>query len=451
MSNESAASGRSRERTSTGLLVLVFLLGLVAGPALYMAEVVKDEDRFVALGERVIDEPAVRETVASEITKITFRSLETDEAIANVLPNGTRSLAVPITRFASEAFSDAAFSLIDTEVAVTAREAALREVHRQLLSDDDEEVVLDLRGVIVRTSREVAGPTIGTGVAKLMSDTDSGRYTVAREGSATSTIFSVVRATPDISLAIGLTSLALLAGGILVARDRRRALVRGGLAIAAAAVMSVLAVAIVINTAGVLAQSPIGPEASRGIAQAISSDFAIIQRFPMMVGLSLAAIGMLLGERKAAVALRALPALIWRRDARGAADAVESVVADNPALARLIVWIAGAMVLGSWPDPTRRVIVTVIVITLLAVGSIWMLTSEGRRAEKWRVAVGLPASTGSEVGASDAPRYQMAVVALVTVVFIFWPSWDRALVVSFFVIAAVLQAAIEVRPAWRSA
>ena len=260
-----------RQRLSTMALVATFVLTILAGPTLYVSSVIEDEDAFVSVADQVFAHPAVRTIVAEQATTLTIEALEADEVLAEALPEQVRTFAVPLTQIATSQLTGAAFKLLDTEVAVEVRDTALREVHGQMTAETDE-VVLDLRAVLVRTSREIGGPTIGAGVAKFVSGSDKGRFTLAEAGSSTATMIAAVRLVPAIGALVALAALFSLIAAIILAPDRRRALVRGGLAVAAGAAISTVVISIVLFAVLGIASS--GSTAGTAVAEVISGDFA---------------------------------------------------------------------------------------------------------------------------------------------------------------------------------
>ncbi len=434
-----------RDRTSTACLVGVLLFGVLTGPLLYLSNVVADEDAFVAVTDEVLAQPDVRRFVAAEAATVAFESAEADELVAEVLPEQARSLSVPVTRIAAEQLTNAAFELLDTEAGTNARDAALRQLHQEV-TGDGETVVIDLRAVLVRTARELAGPTIGAAAAKAVGGTDIGRFVLVEPGSSTAGLLEIVRIIPGLGLVAALAFLVLIVAAVVVANDRRRALTRVGLAMAASALLAT----VVVSTVLAVLLTPSG-EVGAAIAEVIGGDFADQQQGTIVTGGILALVGLLLGPRPAAVALRRLPGDLWRRDEQ-LPTTVARIVGDNPPLARLVVWAVSVAVLLSWTRPTLRVVITVIVVTLAAQAMIWAWTDGGQRAAALRTTLGLPkpmvgtAGPGAEtVDAHRRTRSNLAILAIVLAVF--WPAFSTLVLSRLFIAAGLAQIAVEARPA----
>ncbi len=427
-----------RQRLSTLAFVATFILTFLAGPSLYVSSVIEDEDAFVSVADQVFAHPAIRTLVAEQATTITIDALEADEALAEALPEQVRTFAVPLTQIATTQLTGAAFKLLDTEVAVEVRDTALREVHSQITAETDE-VVLDLRAVLVRTSREIGGPTIGAGVAKFVSGKDTGRFTLAEAGSSNANLIGAIRLVPTLGFMVAFAALGALIAGIVLAPDRRRGLVVGGLSLAAGAAVSTVLIAIVLFAVlGIVAG---GSPAGIAVAEVISGDFAQQQRGVLINGVLLATIGLVLGDRASAVALRTLPANLWHRRP-GTPQTIATIINDNPPLARAAVWLAGLFTLVLWSTPTTRVFVTILILTVLGQAGVWLVSNAGRVAGLWRQRLGLeldpPASPERATN-----RLRVNVAVLFAVLLLLWPAWDRAMVVILLSLAALALALID--------
>ncbi len=440
-----------RRRTSTAFVVLTAVLAFITGPIWYTGELIRNEDRFVAVSDKILAHPDIRQATAERATVLTLDALETDEAVAELLPGASRSLAVPISQLATEAMTDAAFELLDTEVALRARDSALREVHGQLTADE-QDVVIDLRPVLTRVAREVAGPTAGSAVTQFLADSEDGRIILAEADSTTARAASGFLGLRSSSWFFAIGTLASLVAAVVVATDRRRALIRAGLALSLGATGAVLLVAIVLQATPLLTDTALGPEIGTGLAEAVSADFGEQQRSGVVGGLVLAFVGLLLGPRRSAVALRSLPGAIWRQQGTGVLRILSTVVVDNPALARMVAWLGPALLLVSWPNPTTRVVTIVLLGTAIGQFGIWFLSSTRPWAADRRGLLGLadqsPATTG--IGAS-LRRWRLNLAGLLFVLFLFWPGWNIRVIVGFFVMLAIVQAALDLVPARRLA
>ena len=426
----------TRRRVSWGLLASTFVLVVLAGPVLYASTVIADEDAFVALTDEVVAHPTVRREVATVAATVTIDAVASNETVTDPLPASVRALTVPLTQVATAELTDAAFVLLETDLAVRARQSGLRELHRQLTGDEDE-LTIDLRAVLVRTARELGGPAAGAGAAELVADRDVGRYTLAEAGSTGGGAVELIHAIPAVGLALVAGSVLTAGAAIVVAPDRRRALVAAGVVVAGGSVAGLLAMIFVVHTGLALATggSPLGT----AVAEVIVADVARQQQGLVLAGLAVAAVGLLLGPRRSAVALRALPFDLWHRRP-GTADRLAEFVNDNPPLARMVVWLAGAVLLVSWSSPTWRVVITVTAATAALQAFVWACSTPGPMAARWRERLHI--TVGPEPG-STMRRLHTNLGVVTALVLLLWPAWDRATVVGVLVVGAVAQAVID--------
>lgn len=138
------------------------------------------------------------------------------------------------------------------------------------VSDD---VVIDLRPVLTRVAREIAGPTAGSALTQFLAKSDDGRFTVAEADSGTARAMAGIRSLRSSSWIFALGTLFSLAAAVAVAQDRRRALIRAGLALSLGAASAVLVVAVLLQATPLLSDTGLGPEVGRGLAEAVSTDF----------------------------------------------------------------------------------------------------------------------------------------------------------------------------------
>lgn len=406
-----------------------------------MATVLEDEDTFVALADEAMAHPEVRGAVADIAAAVTIEVVSTDDTITSSLPGQLRTLAVPITQLATAQLADGAFRLLDTDVAVDARTSALREVHRQFSADDDA-IVIDLGAVLVRTSREIGGPAIGAAVAKLVVEQDTGRFTLAESGTSRDALITTVQAIPALAVLIGVAAILAMLAAIVVAPNRRRALISAGFVLAVAAIVSTLVVSFAaFIAAGVLTG---GEPIATAVAEVIVTDYAEQQRGLILNGFVLAAIGLLLGRSPGAVALRSLPTDLWHRRPQ-AWSRIGLALSENPAAARLVGWVVPGFTLMSWTRPTWRVIATIIALSAAYQVLVWLVSSPSNAAVQQRTRLGIEPPTAEPQSFNS--RLRINVGAAIAVLFLFWPAWSVRNITTFLIVGFLAQAVLEIRPA----
>lgn len=213
---------QDRPRAARALLVAGVLLAVVALGLTGLRLAVLDEGRFAAAAGKVISEPAVAEVVGDRITD---RLVEVEPDLLTVQP---------IVRSATIAAvgSSAAQGLVRT---------AARQLHRTAVAGDPDTAVLRLGNLgllAVQTLR-----TLNPNVAKQVPEGIDAALVSLDDGQAADVMGAVTEAGHSLRLLSWLASalaLLLLAGSVLLRRDRMAALRTTGLGIAAAGVGTIV-------------------------------------------------------------------------------------------------------------------------------------------------------------------------------------------------------------------
>ncbi|MGE0301018.1 hypothetical protein [Pseudonocardia sp.] len=414
---------------SVGSAILL-VLGVLAVPvsviAVWAHTQVTDTDEFVATVSPVFSEPSVQQAVGERITNEVFTRIdveqivnETVDALAAqglppVLVERLRALSGPIADGARGFVEGRVDALVASPQFISAAERALTVSHEQLntvLSGNSQAItvqggsaVLDLAPFIdaakqqlVASGFELAGripevhPTIDLFPAS----------TLVRAQSAYAALETLADWLPWITL-------LLLAGGVMAARRKRRALI--GVGIGLMAVMVVLAVALLVARGvlvGAVAQQAAVPTAAA---------FDIVVRFLrvairtlFVVGLVVAVGAWLSGPSSAAVQVRSTAArgvAALRRGAiatRLAQGPVGPWVHDHRGLLRVVVVVIGVLLLLFLNRPTGLDVLGIAIVVVVLLGVVEFLDQPGAPPVDAEAAV--PAgSTGTGDGGEVAAR-----------------------------------------------
>jgi hypothetical protein len=135
---------RRRRRILAGIvLVLACLTILVATVAVWAHQVAFNTDRFTSLVADVIDEPAVTDPLAAQISAQVVDGLDMQTRIASRLPDAMKPLAVPITASLQEAITSRlqrALSNPDVQKALVSTISVAHEKVMNLLRDRSDAV-----------------------------------------------------------------------------------------------------------------------------------------------------------------------------------------------------------------------------------------------------------------------------------------------------------------------
>ena len=215
--------GDARSRAGPLLASLGAVALVVGAPLVWLADDVFDRDRFVGHAVSTLDSAAVRAAVGEKVAT----------AVLSVEPD---LVAVrPAIVLVAEAMAD-------TTVFRTALGQALGEAHDQLFSTDGSRVLVEVTeaGALLVSIAEVLDVELPASVdevrAVLAEQTSSG------VDSSTLRLAEDVRA---LAAVVPISGLILAVAGILLARDRRRALAVGAGALALGALAALLAATLV--------------------------------------------------------------------------------------------------------------------------------------------------------------------------------------------------------------
>jgi hypothetical protein len=212
---------RARPIASVVLTVLASLCAIVALLAGYARTTVLDSDQFADRAVSALREDAVRDLVAAKIT---------DEAVLRA--NRDLVSVRPLVQSAASA-------IVGTGAFQGLFRTAVRDLHRTVFTSDRDTatlVVADV-GVLLRGALERLDPAIARQLPAGFDATLDGGASALESIDAA----QVADGVQGLAWIFGVAAVVLLAAAILVATDRRRAVVRAGIGIAAAGAVVVIA------------------------------------------------------------------------------------------------------------------------------------------------------------------------------------------------------------------
>ena len=395
-------AGRSTTRAfaSSILIVLACVLAPVSVVSVWASTVVSDTDRYVETVAPIAEDPGVQSAIADEVTTaimdnldvagLTAQTLDTLAKQENMPPrvaDALPALAAPLTRGIEDFTRTQASKLLASEDFETVWAEVNRVAHDQVVkllegnqggavSAQDDQITLNLAPIIeeVRTRLVDQGfalaqkiPTID----KTFVLVESSGITRAQQG------YSVLNA---LGVWLPIVAVALFAAGVLLARDRRRALLRGSLGVTGALV--VLGVTLTIVRMAYVETTPADILSS----ESASNVFDILVRF-LRTGLRTVAVLFLLialaafltGPSTAAVRTRAFvdhgigSARAGTEAAGWHLDPVGGWVYRHRGALRLTTFIVAGLALMFWSQPTVWVVVGVALVVVLVLAIIAFL------------------------------------------------------------------------------
>ncbi|MFF2775114.1 hypothetical protein ACFVU3_09410 [Streptomyces sp. NPDC058052] len=410
--------------------VLVFLgcllvpLGLVAA---WTADILGDTDRYVQTVTPLASDPDVQAAVANRVTGAVMEHVDLPALLEGVAPAERPlvekalgklggSLESALSSFVHDRAQDVVASPAFQTIWADANRAIHTSLDRALTGDEDgavkietDSVTIDLAPVIDRVKERLvdSGLTVASNIPEIHTD-----FTVLRSddiGKA-KTGFALLQ-----TLGVWLPVIAVLcvAGGVLLAVRKRRALVAGALGFAVAAL--VLGIALTVFRTVYLNALPasVSPAAAGAVYDTLIRFLRTSVRVFAVIGVLVALVAWLSGPSRPAVLVRGL----WHSGiaaSRTTADRSGMRLGPvGPFVRRFhtwIVWIlvaAAALAFVLWPHPTGWVVIGLALALLFALAVTDFLAAEpAEPAEAERS--GKPGGPGEpggprEPGAPDGP------------------------------------------------
>ncbi|MFH8729722.1 hypothetical protein [Streptomyces termitum] len=398
----------------SGVLVLVGCLlvplGLVAA---WTADIVGDTDRYVRTVRPLASDPDVQAAVADRVTTAVMDHIDLASLLQGVAPDQRPlvekalgklggSLESAVGDFVHERAQDVVASPAFETIWTDANRAVHTSLDRALTGDEDgvvkietDQVTIDLAPVIDRVKERLvaSGLTVAGSVPEIHTD-----FTVLRSddiGKAR-TGFALLQ---KLGTWLPVIAVVLLAGGILLAVRRRRALVAGALGFAAAALVLGIALTVFRTVYLDALPSDVSPAAAGSVYDALVRYLRTSVRVCAALGVLVALAAWLTGPSRPAVLARGL----WRSGigaTRATADRAGMRLGPVGAFVRRfrtwIVWIlvaAAAVAYVLWPYPTGWVVIGLALALLFALAVTDFLAD---------ATVGTATATATDTGADTA-------------------------------------------------
>jgi hypothetical protein len=377
------------------LIVLACVLAPLSVASVWASSVISDTDRYVETVAPIADDPAVQDALAAEITTAVFENLDvegiTTEAlqtiadqpdvtprVASLLP----TLAVPLTdgiesftRDQVDSFmASDQFASLWVEVNTAAHEQVVKLLGGQqggAVSAQGDQITLNLGPIIEAVKQRLVDR--GFGLANNIPAVD--KTFVLAESEAITRAQGFYSALNTLGVWLPVIALLFLAGGVLLARDRRRALVKGALGVAVS--MVVLGVALSLVRMYYVDTTPadvLTPEAAGGVFDILVRFLRTSLRALGVAALLVALAAFLAGPSPSAVKTR----VTFDRAMGSARGGAEHLGWNTGPLGRWVFGhrralqvaslVGGGLVLMFWTEPTAWVVfwIAVAVVLLLA-------------------------------------------------------------------------------------
>ena len=377
---------------SAVLVVLACVLAPLSVTSVWANRIISDTDQYVKTVEPLVRDPAVQAALTDEVTQAVLDNIDVQGVTKEALDALARQRGVPssvaaaipglqlaLVNGVNGFVHDQVAKIVASDQFAQVWDAVNRTAHDQivrLLSGEQggavtaqgDTVTLNLAPVIAQVKRALVDQ--GFSLADKV-PTVNKTFVLVQSKSVTHAQ-GAYKLLEKLGVWLPIIALVLLLGGVLLARDRRRALMLGGLGVAAS--MIVLGMALAIARTWYVNETPgnvLTPDAAGSVFDTLVRFLRSSLRAVGVLGLVLAFAAFLSGPSTAAVKTRrgftqgigslrgSAEAAGWQTGPVGA-----WTYAHRRAL-RLTAAVLGGVVLMFWNQPTAGVVVGVAVVVLL--------------------------------------------------------------------------------------
>jgi hypothetical protein len=382
------------------LIVLACVLAPLSVASVWSSNQLSNTDQYVETVAPLADDPAVQDALANEVTVAVFENLDverfTTEAletlaeqpnvpprVADLLP----TLAVPITdgveSFTRDQvdtfFASPQFAELWAEANTVAHEQVVQLLEGNqggAVSAQNNQITLNIGPIVAAVQQRLVDR--GFELAANIPEVD--RTFVLAESDAITQTQGFYGTLNALGVWLPIITLVLFVIGVVLARDRRRALVKGSLGVAAA--MVVLGVALTLTRMWYVETTPadiLSAEAAGGVFDTLVRFLRTSLRALAVAALVVALAAFLAGPSRAAVKTRAT----FERgmgSARGGAEHAGwntgrfgAWVFSHRRALQVTTFMVGGLVLIFWTQPTAWVVVWTALAVVLALALIEFL------------------------------------------------------------------------------
>jgi len=377
---------------SAVLVVLACVLAPLSVTSVWANRIISNTDQYVKTVEPLVRDPAVQAALTDEVTQAVLDNIDVQGVTKDALDALARQRGVPssvaaaipglqlaLVNGVNGFVHDQVAKIVASDQFAQVWDAVNRTAHDQivrLLSGEQggavtaqgDTVTLNLAPVIAQVKRALVDQ--GFSLADKV-PTVNKTFVLVQSKSVTHAQ-GAYKLLEKLGVWLPIIALVLLLGGVLLARDRRRALMLGGLGVAAS--MIVLGMALAIARTWYVNETPgnvLTPDAAGSVFDTLVRFLRSSLRAVGVLGLVLAFAAFLSGPSTAAVKTRrgftqgigslrgSAEAAGWQTGPVGA-----WTYAHRRAL-RLTAAVLGGVVLMFWNQPTAGVVVGVAVVVLL--------------------------------------------------------------------------------------
>lgn len=374
---------RLRSALSAALLVVAVVLVPVGVTATWLRTTVTDTESWVATVSPLATDPAVKTLVEDRATERVMTAITDQQLVQRALDAldsrglpaaATRALgllAAPLAGQVEQVVRRVVTAVVESDQFAAAWVAANRVAHTQLVNvlsgssegaivDNGTSVAIDVGNLVAPIQERLVAAGVPL-VDKLPPVTVSVPLLDSADVAGARTAWTALRVG---GIALPLAALVLLAGGIAMARDRRRAVVRVGLGAAVACV--VLLLGLTFARSHVTSGMPSGTSAAVvSVVDRVTADLRWLVRVVVLVALAVVAVALVVGPSRGARRVRALAVAGWTALRVGADRASGAPLALPVAVGVAVVCVLVVVLAGDLGPGWTVVLVAVAAVALV--------------------------------------------------------------------------------------
>jgi hypothetical protein len=378
--NQPVRHGRGRSIGSWVLIVLACLLAITSVVVVYARNELLNTDTFVATVAPLAKDKAVQTAVAHRVSQNLVARTDVEQRVKNALPSKAGFLANPITSAVSSATYAITLKLVQSSQFQTLWDQALRKSHAQLdnlllgekvgaLASSNGQVTVDLSQVEATAKQKLSdrGLNVFNNVPAY-----SGSPYVLFESKQLLKLQRWVKFLNKLALVLPVVTFLMFAAAVVLARDRRRGLVHAASGLAVS--MAVLLIGANVGRNQYLASllPSQSKDATAAVIDTIDATLVDSVRSILIVAFLVAMVAFVLGFGSVRRWINDRDKPAWMTG-----GPVHATVAAHRKAFQWGVLVFGLLVLVLWNQPTVRVAIAVVAVTLLVVGMVGVFA--GRR------------------------------------------------------------------------
>jgi hypothetical protein len=287
-----------RRFTSVLLLLAGITLAVLAAITWYVRDVFYDEVKFVEVTTEAFNSPEVRDRIAVEFTD---DLLDLANAPSGIDDEGDKTV---IRQQQEELVREQVDVVFDNPATAVVLDQALRDLHADLmraaqddsevLSEADQQVVIDLQPMLVATAVGLGGDTVTEDLAVVAVPEDSGQYVIVDQESAVGPVWDLLAASDGVAGLMFVAAVMSLVASVVISDRRPWSLTAAGFGVFATAALILIAVFVFRGLMAILIPEQSSADTVSGAYEQLIFPLVRIELALVGIGLALVVAGLIL-------------------------------------------------------------------------------------------------------------------------------------------------------------